>query len=169
MSARQIDLGLAAPFLSGLVWVLLGLLAALLGAFLYFVFRHFSWKKGLERKAKAMLGEDEPELSRDEYLTEADRLTAEGKFREAVRYLYLASLLLFDENGVARFIRGQTNWEHLRRIEASDAKPDGLDFEPPTQKFDQVWYGMRVQGQSDVDAMRGWYLQVANRLRRKAA
>ena len=116
-----------------------------------------------------MLSEEEPELSRDEYLEEADRLNSEGRHREAVRYLYLACLLLFDESGVARFVRGETNWEHLRRIEASEKRPGDLDFQPATRKFDVVWYGMRVEGPSDVQAMRDWYVLIAERLRRSAA
>jgi hypothetical protein len=160
--SRGMNLGFLVP----IFW---GLLGALLLTFLYFVVRHFSWKQGLERKAKALLAEDEPELTRDEYLLEADRLTAEGRFREAVRYLYLACLLAFDENGVARFVRGQTNWEHLRRIESSPDLPAGLDFAPATQKFDVVWYGMRIEGERDVQTMRDWYAQVIEQLKRRAA
>ena len=152
-----------------LQYVFWGLLGALLLAFLYFVFRRFQWKQGLERQAKAMLAEDEPERTRDEYLDEADRLTALGKYREAVRCLYLACLLAFDEAGIARFVRGQTNWEHLRRIEESDKKPPDLDFRAPTQKFDVVWYGMKVNGMEDVGAMRFWYEQTVERVRKKAA
>lgn len=158
--------GINLSWLQPLFWVVLG---GLLLTFLYFAFRHFSWKQGLERKAKAMLADDEPELSRDEYLVEAERLVAEGKYREAVRCLYLACLLAFDESGIARFVRGQTNWEHLRRIEASDKMPADLDFHPATQKFDVVWYGMRVNGIEDVGAMRFWYEQVVERVRKKAA
>jgi hypothetical protein len=159
----------AGGFLTGLLYLFIAILVGLILVFLYFVIRHFSWKKSLTRKATAMLSEEEPELSKDEYLVEADRLMSEGRHREAVRYLYLACLLLFDENGVARFIRGQTNWEHLRRIQASDKRPEDLDFQPATQKFDVVWYGMRVEGTSDVMAMRDWYSWVSEKLRRKAA
>jgi len=158
--------GINLSWLQPLFW---GILGAILLFFLYFVFRHFSWKQGLERKAKAMLAEDEPELSRDEYLVEAENLVGHGKYREAVRCLYLASLLAFDEAGIARFVRGQTNWEHLRRIEASEKMPTDLDFQPATQKFDVVWYGMRVNGMEDVGAMRFWYEQVIERVRKKAA
>ena len=165
MSAPDVS-GINLSWLQPLFWILLG---GLLLVFLYFVFRHFTWKQGLERKAKAMLAEDEPELSRDEYLEEADNLIAQGKYREAVRCLYLACLLAFDESGIARFVRGQTNWEHLRRIEASDKMPADLDFHPATQKFDVVWYGMRVNGMEDVGAMRFWYEQVVERVRKKAA
>lgn len=149
-----------------ILWLLL---VAAVGFILYLAFRHFAWRSNLERKTRALLEDDEPELSRDEYLEEADRLVAQGEFRRAVRCLYLACLLAFDEHRVARFIRGQTNWEHLRRIQASDTLPSDLDFVPATQSFDQVWYGMHVHGLSDVEKMRGWYLEIVDRLRKKVA
>lgn len=163
------NLGAGAISLDWLQFLLWGLLIALVLVFLVFAFRHFQWKSSLERKARALLEDDEPERTRDEYLEEADRLTAEGRFREAVRCLYLACLLVFDEANVARFIRGETNWEHLRRIQSSAALPQDLDFEPATQKFDQVWYGMRIDGVSDVERMRGWYVDISSRLRERAA
>ncbi len=166
LDAPRLEVGGFLGFLRILLWLVLGGLVLL---FLYFAVRHFRWKAGLERKAKALFAEDEPVLSRDEYLEEAERLAAAGKYREAVRCLYLACLLLFDERDVARFLKGQTNWEHLRRIQASPNRPEGLDFEPATQKFDVVWYGMQVQGASDLDQMRGWYAEIGERLRRKAA
>ena len=128
-----------------------------------------AWNSEEESKVEAMLAEDEPERTRDEYLDEADRLVGLGQYREAVRCLYLASLLAFDEAGIARFVRGQTNWEHLRRIEESDKMPTDLDFRPATQKFDVVWYGMKVNGMDDVGAMRFWYEQTIDRVRKKAA
>jgi hypothetical protein len=142
-----------------------GLLAMAVLVFGYFVFRHFSWKMALTRKAKAMLEEDEPERTLDEWLEMADRLTAEGKYREAVRAMYLSCLLKFDEAGIARFVRGETNWEHLARISSSVKKPSGLDFRPPTQTFDRIWYGHHVRGREDVDQFRAWYQQIVEALR----
>jgi hypothetical protein len=153
-------------FLRVVVW---GALVAFLGFVLYWVFRHFSWRSRLERRVTAMLEDEEEALSRDEYLARADELAAEGRHREAVRCLYLACLLLFDEHRVAPFLRGQTNWEHLRRIAASPAKPSKLDFRPPTELFDVVWYGMKVRGPEDVERMRGHYLDVLGGLSRRAA
>lgn len=140
-----------------LVWLLLGVL---LGAFLYFAIRHFSWRRQLRIKARAVLGEDEPDYSLDEWLQQADLLESQGKYREAVRALYLACLLRFDEARIARFQRGETNWEHLKRIEASRLKPEGLEFREPTRTFDRIWYGMDVRGKEDVDHFRTWYLAV---------
>lgn len=153
------DLNLGGTNLQGLSFLMWGLLGAVLVTFLYFVFRHFTWQGKLKRKA-ALLDADEPERTLDEWLTLADQLEREGKYREAVRCLYLACLLKFDEHHVARFDRGQTNWEHLKRIDASPAKPAGLEFRPATQAFDRVWYGMIVEGRADVDRFRQWYKDV---------
>lgn len=147
-----------------IVYLLWGILGAALLAFLYFALRHFSWRKRLSRKT-AMLDEAEPERSLDEWLGLADQLEREGKYREAIRCLYIASLLKFDEHRVARFDRGQTNWEHNARIRQSPNRPAGLDFDDPTSAFDRVWYGMRVEGKDDVDRFRAWYKAVVDALK----
>jgi len=152
-------------WLTGLVWVLLG---AAVVAFAYFALKHVSFKRGLKRRRTAVLDEDEPERSLDEWLGEADALAAQGMYREAVRALYLACLLKFDERKVARFIRAETNWEHLARIQTSATLPPGLDFRPPTKAFDSVWYGRKVEGLPDVDRFRSWYQQVKGALEANA-
>lgn len=161
----------AAPWLGNAItifaWSVLGLL--ILGA-LYLLIRHVRWKGTLARRAKAVLEDDEPVRTLDEWLALADEHEAAGRYREAVRCLYLACLLKFDEGGVARFDRGQTNWEHLARIEASAKKPDDLNFRSPTQHFDRVWYGHIVRGAEDVREFREVYLQIRDVLSgRKAA
>ncbi|MBX3118744.1 MAG: DUF4129 domain-containing protein [Fimbriimonadaceae bacterium] len=147
-----------------LIYLVIGILAAILLYFIALALRHARWKSGLKRKAKAMLEDDEPERTLDEWLQQADELAAQGRYREAVRALYLASLLKFDEYGVARFERGETNWEHLARIRKSPRLPSGLDFEPATRKFDQVWYGFRVDGLIDVGHFRAWYQDITQKL-----
>lgn len=147
-------------------WLLLG---AGVVALAYFGARHFAWKQGLARRAKAMLEEDEPERTLDEWLEQADALARDGKHREAVRALYLACLLRFDEHRVARFVRAETNWEHLARIQNSPNLPPELDFRPATLAFDRVWYGFRVRGQQDVDEFRAWYQAITEMLGRRAA
>jgi hypothetical protein len=153
-------------FLIPVVWVIL---AGLLLAFIVFAVRFVSFSKSKKRKAKAVLEEDEPERTLDEWLALADAHEREGRFREAVRALYLACLLKFDERNVARFIRSQTNWEHLARIESSPKLPVGLDFRAATKAFDQVWYGHKVRGRADVDEFRAWYLSVTEGLKAAAA
>lgn len=155
------DLPSAPPiFGPWLVYVLWGVLGAILIAFLAFVARHFAWKGRLRRKATALVDEEEAGRTLDEWLTLADQLEAEGKFREAVRCLYLACLLKFDEHQVARFDRGETNWEHLARIKDSPKLPPSVEFDAPTRSFDRVWYGMIVEGRPDVERFRSWYRSI---------
>jgi hypothetical protein len=159
-------LGIDPKVVAVICWSVIGLV---LGAFVLYAVRHFAWKGRLKRKRTAVLEDDEPERTLDEWLIQADLLASQGKFREAVRALYLACLLKFDERGIARFLRGETNWEHLARIQASPKRPVGLEFVQATQLFDQVWYGFRVKGMSDVDALRAWYVEICERTGKAAA
>ena len=154
--------GFFGPWLSYVMW---GFLAAAVGVLLYVAAMHVKWQNSLSRKAKALLEEDEPDLTLDEWLQLADKHASEGRFREAVRALYLACLLKFDENDVARFQRGETNWEHLARIEVSPNLPAGLDFRTPTQRFDRIWYGYRTDGIADVTLFRDWYQEITASLK----
>ena len=157
------NLGLLGQIFYILAWIVIG---GALVAFVVFVARKFGWiptaVAGRKRAGGGLLDEDEPDRSADEWLLEAARLEREGKFREAVRCLYLACLIRLDEKGVAAFRRGETNWEHLRRIESSRRRPADLDFRDPTSRFDWIWYGHRVNGPDDVAFFRGLYTQILN-------
>jgi hypothetical protein len=171
MSCKAPESDLNPPNMSfaWITYVMWGLLAVVVGLFLFFTLRHFQWLNSLERRAKALLDDDEPERTVDEWLALADELEMQGKNREAVRCLYLACLLRIDEARIARFDRGQTNWEHLHRIENSPRKPAGLEFRPATKAFDLIWYGMRPAGTEDVARFRQWYGDVLASVRAVAA
>ena len=166
---RQPNLSLPGMGGQGLIYFVYFILVACALAFIIYALRFVSLRGQLRRKAKAMLEEDEPERTLDEWLALADAYERDGNLREAVRALYLACLLRFDENGVARFMRGQTNWEHLRRIDASPKLPSGINFRAPTEAFDQIWYGHRLRGPEDVAQFRNWYTQITDAMRRAAA
>jgi hypothetical protein len=153
-------------WLNYLMWVLIGIAA---GFLIYAAAKHVRWRRSLERKAKAMMEDDEPARSLDEWLVLADELEAQGRYRDAVRALYLACLLRFDEALIARFDRGQTNWEHLARIQASPRMPANIDFHEPTKRFDRIWYGQQVKGLEDVLLFRTWYTELTETLGRKVA
>jgi hypothetical protein len=135
-----------------------------LAAFILFAISHFRWRRRLRRTASTLLDDDEPLRSPDEWLAQADALGAEGRFREAIRCLYLACLLRADEHGIARFRRHETNWEHLARIESSPKLPQGVDFRRATGQFDRIWYGHHVRGREDFDEFRAWYQQLTQTL-----
>jgi hypothetical protein len=151
--------------LSWLRYLMLGIIIVCAAILLFLGLRAISFQRSQRRRVQALMEDDEPEASVDEWLARADELAREGKHREAVRCLYFACLLRIDEAGIARFIRSQTNWEHLRRIQASPRRPAGLEFLPPTQAFDRVWYGFRVHGMTDVDYFRGVYQDLLDQVR----
>lgn len=75
----------------------------------------------------------------DEALDKADSLAAAGDLRQAVRLLYLATLLALEEQGALRFDRALTNHEvllHLRNRPDLAAVLAGV-----IDVFDRVWYG----------------------------
>jgi hypothetical protein len=150
------------PWIIKLLWTLLAIGLLVL---VYLGVRQLDWKRRTSRRTKAVLEEDEPEQSVDEWLATADRLTAEGRYREAVRALYLACLLRFDEYRIARFDRHETNWEHLNRIHRSPKRPSELDFTTATKAFDRIWYGKDTEGLPDVERFRGWYAEYLGILR----
>jgi len=60
-------------------------------------------------------------------------------YRNAIRYLYLSSLLLLDERGLIHYDRALTNREHLRQIQHKPQLAEAL--RPVVDTFDRVWYG----------------------------
>ncbi|MEZ0326170.1 MAG: DUF4129 domain-containing protein [Fimbriimonas sp.] len=154
------------PILYGLFWTII---AISLGFLIYFAVKHFKWRGRLQRRASTLMEDSEPERTLDEWLELADQLESDGRYREAVRALYLACLLRFDEALVARFDRAQTNWEHLYRIEGSARKPEHLDFRTPTSLFDRVWYGNQGKGREEVAQFRDWYVAITESLRKVPA
>ena len=141
------------------------IVALLVGLVLLVINLPWAWTKaGRARKANrgGILEDGEALLSEDEYLIEADRLIAEGRYREACRCLYLATLLRFDATRIARFEPAQTNWEHCRRIEASKILPTPIPFRPTTKAFDLAWYGYRAKHLDDVMIFRETYVSVKN-------
>lgn len=72
---------------------------------------------------------------------EAARFAQSGAFRLAMRALYLAALLSWDEQGRLRFDRTLTNQEVLARARSLDDVGLVERLAPLVDRFDQVWYG----------------------------
>ncbi|MFT3837991.1 MAG: DUF4129 domain-containing protein [Myxococcaceae bacterium] len=69
----------------------------------------------------------------------ADTLAAEGKFREAIRHLYLALLSRLHRDGAIDYDPAKSNWDYFR-----DFKGDRnllAPFRELTRRFDFAWYG----------------------------
>jgi hypothetical protein len=84
---------------------------------------------------------------------------AASDYRNAVRYLYLSSLLMLDERGLIHYDRTLTNREHLRQVAEKAQVAEAL--RPVVNTFDDVWYGfapinelLYQQFRQDVDRLR---------------
>jgi hypothetical protein len=106
---------------------------------LYFITRNLSRNLVREAELAAENGDDDALLTSKGAMQRAQTLSGQGDYRNAVRYLYLSSLLILDEHGVLRYDRSRTNREYLRSVSSKPelAKPlsDVIDV------FDRVWYG----------------------------
>jgi len=106
---------------------------------LYFISQNLS--RNLVREAQLAVenGDGDALLTSSGAMQRAQSLSSQGDYRNAVRYLYLSSLLVLDERGLLRYDRSRTNREYLRSIstkpELSKPLSDVIDV------FDRVWYG----------------------------
>jgi hypothetical protein len=84
-----------------------------------------------------------------EFLEEAERMEAEGRWRQAIRMRYAA---LLAELGLAGFIRlrpGRTTGEYLMEVR-SNLPAAAESFGSATQVFERAWYGKGEPDQSDL-------------------
>lgn len=81
---------------------------------------------------------DDPTTSSDAQML-ADDHAQSRDYRTAIRYMYLASLLMLDEKGIIRYDSALTNREHLRHL---TNKPQVHDLlRRVINAFEEVWYG----------------------------
>jgi len=106
---------------------------------LFFISRNLSRSLVREAELAAENGDGDARLTSKGAMQRAQNLSSQGDYRNAVRYLYLSSLLILDEQGLMRYDRSRTNREYLRSVAGKPrlAKPlgDVIDV------FDKVWYG----------------------------
>lgn len=122
-------------------WVVVGvaaLLLAILGSYwLQGIWRNLS---GGKDAVHAELPDDIP-ANAATARAQAQEAAAEGNYRQAVRRLYLAALLLLDEQRLLTFDRSQTNREVLAGLPGDS--PVIAHLRPVVDTFDAVWYGVR--------------------------
>jgi hypothetical protein len=79
----------------------------------------------------------------------AEMDAAQGRYREAFRGVYLASILLLDRASLLNYMESTTNWEYLRILK-KQASPDTVEvFSGMTAMFDQFIYGKRSVSDPD--------------------
>lgn len=69
----------------------------------------------------------------------ADQLASQGRFRDAIRHLYLALLSRLHRDGAIDYDPAKSNWDYFR---AFKGLPQALPpFKELTRRFDFAWYG----------------------------
>lgn len=135
---ERLAFGVQNTFYYGRVPLMVGA-AILLILSLFYISRRLSRSLVREAELAAQGSEDEALLTSRGALQRAQTLSTQGDYRNAIRYLYLSSLLVLDERGLMRYDRSRTNREYLRSVSSRPqlANPlrDVIDV------FDKVWYG----------------------------
>jgi hypothetical protein len=119
--------------------VLTGLGVIIVIVALAYLLRH-AWRPWVSarRQRKEALPTDAAEYSIAGARARATALAEAGNYRQAMRYLYLATLLWLDEQRVLRYDPALTNREYLRRVDV----PLSEALLPVVDLFDRVWYGV---------------------------
>ena len=106
---------------------------------LYYISRSLS--RNLVREAQLAADADNGAdmLSSRAAMQRAQTLSSQGDYRNAIRYLYLSSLLILDEQGLLRYDRSRTNREYLRSVSSQPQLAGSL--RDVINVFDRVWYG----------------------------
>ena len=108
-------------------------IAAVIVVFVYFARNLQVQPAAIETDADA-----DPTTSTDAQ-SRADENAQSQDYRSAIRYMYLASLLMLDERGVIHYDSSLTNREHLRHLRD---KPQVYDLlRRVINAFEEVWYG----------------------------
>ena len=106
---------------------------------LYFISRNLSRSLVREAELAAENADSDAALTSKGAMQRAQTLSGQGDYRNAVRYLYLSSLLILDEQGLLRYDRSRTNREYLRSISSRPQLAEPL--REVIDVFDRVWYG----------------------------
>ena len=106
---------------------------------LFFISRSLSRSLVREAQLEAEGSESDDLLTSKGAFKRAENLSMQGDYRNAIRYLYLSSLLVLDEQGVMRYDRSRTNREYLRSVSSRPELANPL--RDVIEVFDRVWYG----------------------------
>ena len=125
-------------------WTLVALLAGLAAVGIVFL---PAYKKKTAAKQEAVHSETS-ELAHvlgkpvSHWVAHAEKLCAEGKFREAIRSLYWGVLAQAHSNGQLDFEPTRSNFENLERFRGSPESKK--DFKQAILGFEFSWYGFRA-------------------------
>jgi len=96
-------------------------------------------------------GEDPRDRSPEAHLDDAAILARDGRFRDALRALYLATLVALDRRRMISFDPTLTNWQYMRQMPRGDVRARFGIF---TRLFDYKWYGDEPTTEGDYSSCR---------------
>jgi len=126
--------------------------AILLLLVLFYISRNLSRSLVQDAQLAAEGSEAEGILTSKGAIQRAQTLSTQGDYRNAIRYLYLSSLLVLDEQGLLRYDRSRTNREYLRSISSHPELANPL--QDVIEVFDRVWYGFESVDEQTYQAYR---------------
>ena len=135
-----------------LAWILLTLLAILIH--LFYVISGMLGGRDAKRNMNAKTPRElhgVTDLDPDSVYAEARRRLTEQDWTGAVRYLYVAAILLLDRAGLLRLRESKTNRDYVLELAASPACR--APFESLTRCFENNIYGGRPANQAVCDEM----------------
>lgn len=102
------------------------------------------------RRPGVFRNDGEMERSSRMQLEEAGREADEGNYQEAIRLMFLAMLLMMDEQGWVRAEKWKTNYEYAEEL--NDRQPEiSESFELAARLFERVHYGKTSAGRLDYE------------------
>lgn len=158
--------GASIPLPGPAFFLVVGVLFALAVALFLFLRHETPLPAAPTAAATAPKVEDPRERAPRDWLAQANALAEAGRYREALRALYLATLVALDRRQILSFDPTLTNWQYLRQIR--DA-PIRSDFRELTRLFDHKWYGHEPTDQVDFDLCRHLAERMVVRMERAAA
>lgn len=138
-------------------WIVLGIvLLAFIGAIVYSILRvNWGSVKPLQEADARPARRVRP--SAEALLAQAERAAAEGRYRDAFRSIYLASILLLDKKHLLNYTDGGTNWEYIRAMSRQAPPEVTAIFSDMTRLFDDLVYGQREISSEEYSSGRNGY------------
>ncbi|MHB0997871.1 MAG: DUF4129 domain-containing protein [Armatimonadota bacterium] len=152
------------PAAKAIGWVLIGvLLIAVVIAIVYLVLHlagYFSGrgKKSSQTDSQVMQKQTRPSF--ESLIGKSEREASEGRYRDAFRSIYLASIIMLDKARLITYTDSGTNWEYMRFIRRQ-ASPEAVEiFGDMTLLFDNLIYGHRDVTRDEYDRCMSQYRQL---------
>jgi hypothetical protein len=132
-----------------IAWLVLGVLVAVVVVLVARVTRTLQ-----AVPAQAVEQPSEPRRSAVDWRAEAERLEAEGRWKDALRCRYRALVIELIERDMLRDVPGRTAGEY--RVELREHAPQAADaFSGASEIFERAWYGDLPTGPNENEHFQG--------------